>query len=193
MVTHATIPHPGLNRIVSLLLAIAIAALALAAFSSGASAQEPDITFRILKLNCEEDPGQIPDGVTPEGCTPAEGVAFSILVEGETEPLTCTTNADGRCEVQVESESFVTVTEDTATASEGFTPRENPIETQAVTEFAGAIFVNVQDTTELPDTGSGAAIDAAHQGAAVTLAVLATVLAMSGVAVQRSVRRSGIR
>jgi len=192
MVKQSVIRHPGFGRTLVMLLALAIVALAMATFSSGATAQEPDIDFRILKLDCEEDPGDIPDGLTPEGCAPGEGVEFSILVEGETEPLTCTTDADGRCMVQVESESFVTVTEDEATATEGFVPRENPIETQAVTEFAGAIFVNVQEDeppTELPDTGSGSAAQAVTQGAAGILMVVATMLALGGTLVRRPGQR----
>ena len=189
MVKQSVVRRLGLDRTLAILLALAIASLAIATFSFSAAAQEPQlIDFRILKLDCEEDPGQVPDGLTPEGCTPGEGVEFSILVEGETEPLTCTTDAEGRCMVQVESEAFVTVTEDESTATDGFVPRENPIETPAVTEFAGAIFVNVREDeppSELPDTGSGSATQAMTQGAAGMLAVVATLLAIGGTLAKR--------
>ena len=94
--------------------------------------------------------------------------------------------------MQVPSESMVTVTEDESTGSEGYTPRENPIETQAVTEFAGAIFVNVLDetpapqpteapTTGLPDTGSGR--DQSVTGPSWSAAAVAMLLALSAAAV----------
>jgi hypothetical protein len=180
-------------RIVSLLIAmLAILALATNA-SAGLSQEPPDITFRILKLDCDTDPGQIPDGVTPEGCTPAEGVDFTIEVEGEEEALTCTTDAEGRCQVEVPSESTVTVTEDEDTGTEGYTPRENPIETQAVTEFAGAIFVNVADNeppaeetpTDLPDTGAGPANASTGLGPIAAIAMVATALALGATVIRR--------
>jgi hypothetical protein len=185
-------------RIVSLLIAV-LAILALATNASAGAVQEPpDITFRILKLDCEEDPGQVPDGLTPEGCTPAEGVDFTIEVEGEEEALTCTTDAEGRCQVQVPSEANVTVTEDETTATEGFTPRENPIETQAVTEFAGAIFVNVADDeppatetppTDLPDTGAGTTASSPGAGAMGALAAVAALFVIAGTILRRHTTR----
>jgi len=176
----ATSSHPTrsghvMRLVLPLVLALAASAFILPVASAGDVV--PDITFRILKLDCEEDPGQVPDGVTPEGCAPAEGVAFTIEVEGG-ETLECTTDAEGRCSVEVPSESMVTVTEDESTGTDGYTPRENPIETQAVTEFAGAIFVNVRDeepTTELPDTGAGALATGAYPAG--TLIAIATLLA----------------
>jgi hypothetical protein len=84
------------------------------------------------------------------------------------------------CIVSVPNEATVVVTEDVSTVTEGYAPRENPITTQAVTEFAGAVFVNIlqappddgddngdtddgtddgtgDDSVTLPDTGSGTA------------------------------------
>jgi len=187
MIKQTAIRHAGLNQTLTMLLALVIAALAIITFGVSTVAQDQMIDFRIFKLDCEEDPGNIPDGLIPEGCTPAEGVAFTISPEGDTEPTTCTTNADGRCTVQVRSEAMVMVTEDESTATEGTTPRENPIKTQAVTEFAGAIFVNVEDDapTDLPDTGSGIVAQETGQGMAATLVVLATLLAASGIMVRR--------
>src|SRR5687767_10012037 len=111
--------HP--DRIIASIVAILLAMAAFAALTpitpAGAAQEEQLITFRILKLDCEEDPGQVPDGLTPEGCTPAEGVSFEIAIEGGDEALTCTTNAEGRCQVEVPSEAMVAVTEDESTAT----------------------------------------------------------------------------
>jgi hypothetical protein len=135
MHTHPTSRPVRFRSLVGIALLLALAALASLAGGANAGTQVPQIDFRILKLDCAEDPGQVPDGVTPEGCTPVEGVSFTIDVEdGDT--LSCTTNDEGRCQVQVPSEANVIVTEDESTGTEGYTPRENPIETQAVTEFA---------------------------------------------------------
>lgn len=186
-------------RIVSLLIAmLAILALATNA-SAGATQAPPDITFRILKLDCEEDPGQVVDGTTPEGCTAAEGVVFTIEVEGEEEALTCTTDAEGRCQVEVPSESTVTATEDESTATEGFTPRENPIESVAANEFAGAIFVNVADDeeppatetppTDLPDTGAGTTAPSPGAGAMGALAAFAAISVLAGTILRRRTTR----
>ena len=168
-------------------LAVVLAIATLGVFASAAAAQEPMIDFRIFKIDCPEDPGQFPEGIAPEGCTPVEGVDFTIEVEGVAEPLTCTTNADGRCLVQVESEANVTVTEDTSTGTEGYAPLENPIETQAISEFAGAVFVNVpEDTTGLPDTGAGSSRAAVDPGTAGILLVVATLLGLAGSLYQRT-------
>ena len=180
--------HP--DRIIASIVAILLVVAAFAALTpitpASAAQEEQLITFRILKLDCEEDPGQVPDDLTPEGCTPAEGVSFEIAVEGNDEALNCTTNAEGRCQVEVPSEAMVTVTEDESTATEGYRPRENPMEVQAVTEFAGAIFVNVADaepdpeppTTGLPDTGAGPDASQHHTLPVVAIVMLASVLAL---------------
>ena len=187
------------HRVPVLLLAItlALAALAMGAPSAAAGQTQPLITFRILVISCDADPGTFPEGEIPTGCTPVEGAAFSIAIAGG-ETLSCTSNADGRCQVEVPSESQVTVTEDTTTIPAGFTPRENPIDTQAVSEFAGAVFVNVADapapestaaptaastdqpTTQLPDTGTGSPSSVSPWFALVTLAILAGMAATTG-------------
>lgn len=178
------------HRVPVLLLAItlAFAALAMGAPSAAAGQTQPLITFRILVITCDADPGTFPDGDIPTGCTPVEGGAFSIAIAGG-ETLTCTSNADGRCQVEVPSESQVTVTEDTTTIPAGFTPRENPIDTQAVTEFAGAVFVNVanapepaateQPTTQLPDTGAGSPPSANVWFAFIAFVILSGITAIT--------------
>ena len=77
MVATTSQPVPC-GQILRFILPLVLGISGLALFTPTVSAGEevPDITFRILKLDCEEDPGQVPDGVTPEGCTPVEGVAF---------------------------------------------------------------------------------------------------------------------
>lgn len=149
-----------------LVIVLSLAALGMHAAPAAAGQTQPLIAFRILVVDCDTDPGTFPEGVIPTGCTPLEGVTFSIAIAGGN-TLSCTSDANGRCQVDVPSESQVTVTEDTSAVPSGFTPRENPINTQAVTEFAGAVFVNVaaapqptaaptqQPTNQLPDTGSG--------------------------------------
>jgi len=175
----------------ALTLVLTLGALALPVASASAGEPVPEIDFRILKIDCTEDPGTFPEGEIPEGCSAVEGVDFTIEIDaGET--LECTTNAEGRCTVQVPSEANVTVTEDEATGTDGYAPRENPIETQAVTEFAGAVFVNLPveepPTTDLPDTGAGVAApgDPAVVG---LLGALAALLALGGAVTWRMVRR----
>jgi hypothetical protein len=195
MVRAATFRPLDFDRTLHLAFAMLIALTAIAVFIPVASAGEepPDITFRIVKFDCDEDPGEFPDGTIPEGCAPVEGVAFEILVEGETEPLTCATDADGRCQVEVPSEAMVTVTEDESTGTDGYAPLQNPIETQAVTEFAGARFINVPveepPTTDLPDTGAGQPV----QPPVGLLSVVAVLLAVAGVLAGMYQARRGMR
>ncbi|MBA2277379.1 MAG: hypothetical protein H0W06_06405 [Chloroflexia bacterium] len=121
-------------------------------------AQE-EIDFRILKLDCTSEPADdVPlTEQVPDACEPAEGASFAIEDEAGNALGSCTTDADGRCMVSVPNEATVTVTEDEPTGTDGFAPRENPITTQAVTEFAGAVFVNLPEPPALPDTGTGTA------------------------------------
>lgn len=89
----------------------------------------------------------------------------------------CTTDDTGLCSLMVPNEATVTVTEDTTTAPAGTVPRENPITTQAVTEFAGALFINLpaDEPTELPDTGAGVGADESST-ALITSTLVATML-----------------
>jgi hypothetical protein len=192
MQTHPTSRPVRFRSLFGIALLLALAAFANQAGGAGAGTQVPQIDFRILKIDCAEDPGIFPEGEIPEGCTPVEGVYFTIDIEdGDT--LNCTTNADGRCLVQVPSEANVLVTEDVSSGTDGYAPRENPVETVAANEFAGAVFVNLPEeppTTGLPDTGAGIAnlADPAHAGG---LAVIATLLLLAGALV--TLTPSGIR
>jgi hypothetical protein len=176
-----------------LLLAVVLAVMALTMVHSGVSAQAPEtIDFRIVKVNCEEDPGDVPisEGGVPKGCEAAEGVRFTVSDTDGNEIASCTTDADGRCTVQAPNEADVVVEEDESTGESGFSPLVNPIETTAVTEFAGAEFINVRDAPkpapELPDTGVGAEAFIRSHGLAGTVAVLATLLALAGALVRRA-------
>jgi hypothetical protein len=192
--SHHSLSGRILRFVLPLVLALVASALAVPSVSAGEEA--PLIDFRVSKLDCAEDPGDFAEGTVPEGCSPVEGVSFTIEVEGG-ETLECTTNADGRCIVQVPSESYVTVTEDTSTGTEGYTPMENPIETQAVSEFAGARFINLPvdepspteaPTTGLPDTGASPQPDSTPF-TGILLAV-ATLLGLGGcLLVTRPVRQ----
>ncbi len=158
--------------------------------TAAAQPEEPEeIEFRIFKVNCEEDPGDdIPPIVEqiPEGCEAAEGVSFTVSDTDGNELASCTTDDGGLCIVEVPNGAEVVVEEDVTTGEQGYSPLENPIETTAVTEFAGAQFINVRDDVpELPKTGSGDAAMRLSTGMAGTFAVLATLLALSGALVRR--------
>ncbi len=108
-------------------------------------------------------------GNIPDDCVPTSGVAFAVTAADGSAVGSCSTDDTGLCIVRVPNEAIVTVTEDTTTSPAGTAPRENPITTQAVTEFAGALFINLptggetptqvpaEPTTpvELPNTGAG--------------------------------------
>lgn len=179
--------HPAVAPALLAAVALALALMGLAASHLAASAQEQMIDFRVAKYTCETDPGSISPIAdnAPADCELTAGVTFTIEAEGLDSALTCTTDDTGMCTVQVPNEAAVTVTEDTSTAPDGYAPRENPIETQAVTEFAGAVFVNLP--IELPDTGAGTMTSATTQGAAGLLAVVASILMVTGALVRRPI------
>ncbi len=133
----------------------------LALWSGGvprAGAQTQMIDLTIAKFNCQTDPGQISlaKGNIPADCASGANVTFNVTLTSDGSSLgSCTTNANGICKVSVPNEANVTVTEDTSTGPTGYAPRDNPIQTQAVTEFASAVFVNLPTT--LPTTGAGTA------------------------------------
>lgn len=193
MASHAIARTVRLDRILLLIVALALAAGGLATLQFTAAAQAEMIEFRIVKVNCEADPGDdVPpiSELLPEGCEFAEGVFFNL-----SDPVTgnslgeCTTDENGRCTVMVGEGLEVTVEEDVTTGDPDFSPLENPITTTAVTEFAGAQFINVRDpekpVAELPDTGTGDGAMSSATGLASTIAVLAVVLALGGVLVRR--------
>jgi len=192
MANHAIAQTLRLDRILLVIVALALAAGGFTTFQLPAAAQAEEIDFRILKVNCEEDPGDdIPPSSEqiPEGCEAAEGVDFTVSDTDGNEIAGCTTDDGGLCIVQVPDGTEVVVEEDVTTGDPDFSPLENPITTTAVTEFAGAQFINVRDTApELPDTGTGDGAKSSSTGLAglaSTIAVLAVVLALGGVLVRR--------
>lgn len=123
------------------------------------AAQNSEIPFRIYAFACESDPGNVsvPAGNIPETCDPVEGVTYNVATADGTTIGSCTTDASGMCSLQAPNEEDVTVTDDASTRPTGYAPRENPISTTAVTEFAGTEFYYLPETTDLPDTGIGLA------------------------------------
>ena len=123
-----------------------------------------EIDFTVASFTCASDPGQVSvvaDNI-PDSCTPDAGAVISVALQDGTAVGSCTTDASGICKLQAPNEATVVVTLDTASIAGGATPRENPITTQVVTEFAGALFINLSAApaptavpSELPDTGAG--------------------------------------
>lgn len=174
----------GFARLILLLSSL----LLVASYASPAvSAQDvpEEITFRISKYTCARDPGNVSTaaGNIPDYCEPTAGVSFTVESEDGAFTGSCTTDDSGLCSLMVPNEATVTVTEDTTTAPAGTVPRENPITTQAVTEFAGALFINLpapgdDEPTELPDTGAGVTV-AESSTALIVSALAATMLSGS--------------
>lgn len=161
----------------------------LALWSAGvphASAQTQMIDLTIAKFNCQTDPGRISlaKGNIPADCAPAANVTFTVTLTADGSNLgSCTTAANGICKVSVPNEANVTVTEDTSTGPAGFAPRDNPIQTQAVTEFASAVFVNLPTT--MPTTGAGTAAGTSSHATPGALLLGAGVLLLAALAVRR--------
>ena len=170
---------------------------------TGAPSAPEQIEFRISKYTCDTDPGDVSvaAGNIPDDCIPTSGVAFAVTAADGSAVGSCTTDDSGLCIVKVPNEAIVTVTEDTTTSPAGTAPRENPITTQAVTEFAGALFINlptggetptqvpVEPTApvELPNTGAGTTSTTPDSG--VGMVFLAVTAAAACGAVGMAVRR----
>lgn len=156
--------HLSITRLF-VLVCIVVASLA----AGAASAQEAptEIGFTVASFSCDSDPGQVSlaAGNIPDSCAPDAGAFAQVTLEDGTTVGTCTTDASGLCTLQAPIEATVVVTLDESTVASGNTPRENPITTQVITEFASALFINVPAApapvetpvppTQLPDTGSG--------------------------------------
>jgi hypothetical protein len=178
----------------SVLLAMAVV-FTILGFQSGlrpAGAQDQMIDFTIGKFTCPTDPGSVSlaAGNIPDECDPTAGVSFNVAMDDGTEIGSCTTDASGICKVQVPNEAMVTATEDTSTAPAGFAPRENPISTQAVTEFAGALFINLP-VTQPPVVGVGttAGGPGSSDSILVLTATLSIALAVAGMVWRKRVFR----
>jgi hypothetical protein len=167
----------------SVLLALAVVITLLGAYRS-VGAQGEVIDFTIGKFTCPTDPGNVSlaAGNIPDECDPTAGVSFTLALDDGTEIGSCTTDASGICKIQAPNEAMVTATEDISTAPAGYAPRENPISTQAVTEFAGALFINLP-VTQPPVVGVGTTAE--RQGGTdstlVLMALLSLALAVAGV------------
>ncbi|MBW3633017.1 MAG: hypothetical protein KY456_08305 [Chloroflexi bacterium] len=88
----------------------------------------------ILKLRCEQDPGQVNplgleiDGL-PEGCAYDSGVLFTAIARnGAVSSQQCTTGDDGRCFIAVDVGATVTILEHFATGETAYFPRESTVE-----------------------------------------------------------------
>lgn len=162
--------------------------------------------YRIYKVNCEEVPppaflesvgGEPPGPITtplPPTCEPAEGVAFTITDTEGNELGGCTTNENGMCTASLPPvEQNIVIEEDESTAKPGYSPMKNPIETSTfLNEFNPhrENFINVRDDVpELPKTGVGPRDVAWTHSLAGVVAVLATLLALSGALIRRQGER----
>jgi hypothetical protein len=165
----------------SLALAVAVVFVILETFVGvGPAGAQEQIDFTIGKFTCPTDPGNVSlaAGNIPDECDPSAGVSFTVALTDGTEIGSCTTDDSGICKVQVPNEAMVTATEDVSTAPAGSTPRENPITTQAVTEFAGALFINLP-VTQPPDVGIGTTAEQAGSDSNLALSILVSfVLAL---------------
>jgi hypothetical protein len=171
--------------VLSVLVFGAIAGLGLA-FAAETLAQET-IEFRISKYNCPTDPGNVSPaaGNIPDECDPVGGVAFTVAGTDGAEIASCTTDDTGLCIVDVPNEADVVVTEDVSTAPSGYTPRENPISTTAVTEFAGALFINLPTVVTPPATGTGTLAAGNPKTLLPLLGALSLALLTAGFAMRR--------
>lgn len=143
---------------------VCILASTLAVGAASAQDAPAEISFTVASYSCDSDPGQVSlaAGNIPDSCSPDAGAVAQVALEDGTAVGTCTTDASGLCSLQAPNEATVVVTLDASTVASGNTPRENPITTQVITEFASALFINLpaapappNTPTQLPDTGSG--------------------------------------
>jgi hypothetical protein len=145
----------------------------------------PEETFEytVYKANCEEYPDLPRDEagfdlpvteVLPEGCSAAEGVAFTVYeyddaaddnAEKGDELTRCTTDASGVCRVTLPWDPenglgpYYVVEEDESTVTPGYSLIQNPqviFYTPSGGDVPYANFINVpEEVDELPNTGAG--------------------------------------
>lgn len=103
--------------------------------------------FPVYAVTCDEDPGEVPNPIgqqyPPDGCVPAEGVAIAAATEDGTPLDTCATDDRGFCTVAVPIETPIVLTQDPATAPDGYAPREGSLAEEFRGEFSAAVFVNL--------------------------------------------------
>lgn len=183
---------------------VCILASTLAVGAASAQDAPAEISFTVASYSCDSDPGQVSlaAGNIPDSCTPDAGAVAEVALQDGTAVGTCTTDASGLCTLQAPNEATVVVTLDESTVASGNTPRENPITTQVITEFASALFINVPAApapvetpvppTNLPDTGSGVVQESSRFWVvAASLLVLGTATAAASCRLQY--RRTGSR
>lgn len=110
------------------------------------------IVLPVYKLDCLTDPGPVSglavaSGEIPAGCVAAEGISFDVTMNGadfEDQSAPFVTDASGSFVITAESGADLVITEDTDTATPGFTPRENPIVVEDVTaDTEPVVFINL--------------------------------------------------
>jgi hypothetical protein len=187
--THAA--NLRIHRLPFILLALVLAFGLLITIHGVVNAQDDEPTFPLLitKFDCETDPGPVGQADLPEGCVGVEGVDMTVFDSDDNVLGSCTTDEFGNCtvDVVVPDDSLVYVEEDTSTATDGYTPRENPVEVEITNEFSEAHLINIRDTEELPDTGAGVTSQPAANIAGL-LAATAALFVLGGLAVRRSDR-----
>lgn len=175
------------------------------------AAQEIEEAFDlgIVAVNCDD---QAPDNITVQqgGCEPAEGVVFTVTIEGGEPVGSCTAVvaavADpitAGCSVAIPYGATVVVNEDPASLPAGYEPVANGQIYTAPTEppsgqVGGVTFVNllqvddtapvatdnaVDDTvgtTTLPDTGIGTAGQEERTSNVITLLVFGSAMTLVG-------------
>lgn len=183
------------RRAVSTVLAGIMLLFAFASQAVAAQDVPAEIEFRVHSYYCDTDPGNVSPaaGNIPDACDPLAGVSYTIATTDGTFSTTCVTEASGMCIVMAPNEADVTVTQDAPPP--GMAPRENPISTTVVTEFAGVLFINLPTGTDpapepapsLPDTGTGPGTGSGST-LPVTLAAAAALLATAALTTRKRMR-----
>jgi len=173
------------QRLVALLIVLA----ALVPFAAGAGEPAP-FPLPITKFNCETDPGVIGQAELPDGCVLVEGVSMTVTDGDDNDLGSCITDANGTCTVDVDvpDDATVFVTEDESTGTDGYSPRENPVEVEITNEFSEAKLVNIKDETKLPNTGAGS-LGNDTQPLPLALATIAILLALAATATRTGIDR----
>lgn len=133
-----------------------------AAFVNVPTAGPESSPFPVYAATCPAEPepaspfaGRFP----PEGCLATQGMTVVVTLRDGSEVGACTIDAEGRCRVEVPFAATVIVTADASTLPPEYAPRQNPITTRVITEFAGAVFVNLPGPAGTPGAGAPSAGD----------------------------------
>ena len=179
-----------LSRSRSVLLSIVATLFALGIFSTPGVAIAGDpapFPMDVVVLTCDEDPGTVPQATIPDGCTGTDGALVTVTDADDNEIGSCTTTT-GSCvaNIDLSGGSPVTATLASSAIPDGYDAIENPITLEVANEFSGPTFVLVpEETTDLPNTGSGITRTPAQSQGAIVLAGIAFLLAVSGFRLSR--------